>query len=481
MYRTWLIPYLEGTLDAERRRQFEARLAEDPELRAELASLRRTQPRLRQAALQLRQAEVAAAAPPAPLWPRLRERLDTRQARPLPSGPALWWAGGGLCAAGALVLAVVAGPKMPPLSEEVRTARVSKSTPVIVFRPDNAGGTPVAVNLRKEAARVAAEKQAVQPQIAVRPHPAKPPAMAPPPIAPPLPEDGEVAKRPMPVTPPVRMAKRDPGQTLLDGSEFPPAPTHSPAPLRDDTPLPFRSAANVNGEAKIRTQDRLASPASAPTPARTFSRRAQEGTPHADSPNGDPALPPAPNPRTALGGGGFGGGGTPPANAPSAAPPAPLRAFTGTMAADSSATTPSTLRQKLERTVSQPLYGTEAGAQEQQRLLQDAQQAGTLDALANQLETAPISVSRAAQQELLLGRMRAAVYETAGDLDRALSERRAVALLSTADGEDWFQLAQAEARLGNTVSAQRAYAQALRASGTSLSAAHRAIAHRNLP
>ena len=70
---------------------------------------------------------------------------------------------------------------------------------------------------------------------------------------------------------------------------------------------------------------------------------------------------------------------------------------------------------------------------------------------------------------------------SSADLNRALAERRRVALLATADGEDWFELAQTEERLGNIASAQRAYAQALRAAGAPLSPAHRAVAHQNLP
>ena len=73
------------------------------------------------------------------------------------------------------------------------------------------------------------------------------------------------------------------------------------------------------------------------------------------------------------------------------------------------------------------------------------------------------------------------IYEQGRRPDRALVERRRAALLSTADGEDWFDLAQTEARLGNTASAQRAYAQALRAPGTPLSPAHRTVARQNLP
>ena len=161
---------------------------------------------------------------------------------------------------------------------------------------------------------------------------------------------------------------------------------------------------------------------------------------------------------------------------------APAMPTLGAVAATvSGETSPLSLRQRLERTVTRPLYGTAEGAQEQQRLLQDAARAGTLDSLATQLEQEPVDASRAAVQEVLSARLLAALYEQGGDLDRALSERRRAALLPTADGEDWFELAQTEARLGNTASAQRAYAQALRAAGTPLSPAHRAAARRSLP
>ena len=60
VYRTWLIPYLEGTLDAEQRRQVGSRLGEDPDLAAEMELLRRAEPRLRRAVADLRQTQVDA-------------------------------------------------------------------------------------------------------------------------------------------------------------------------------------------------------------------------------------------------------------------------------------------------------------------------------------------------------------------------------------------------------------------------------------
>ena len=62
-----------------------------------------------------------------------------------------------------------------------------------------------------------------------------------------------------------------------------------------------------------------------------------------------------------------------------------------------------TLRQRLERTVTPPLYGTPAGAQEQQRLLQSARQDGTLGALAGQIEQGPVDAARADAQEAVQG------------------------------------------------------------------------------
>ena len=209
---------MEGALDAEQRRQFEARLAEDPELRAELAGLRRTQPRLRQAALHLRQTESAVAAP---LWPRLRDRLDTNPASRFGRGPVLWGVGG-LCAAGALVLAVVLGPNVRHPAPERRMARAVRVTTRIVSPRDNRIGTPVAEKLRqhaaqvateKQAAQVATEKQAIHPRIAARLQPVKLLPAAPP-AAPQLPRGRVTGTLPMPVAPPVRMAKREPDRLL---------------------------------------------------------------------------------------------------------------------------------------------------------------------------------------------------------------------------------------------------------------------------
>ena len=71
------------------------------------------------------------------------------------------------------------------------------------------------------------------------------------------------------------------------------------------------------------------------------------------------------------------------------------------------------LRERLERTVTPPLYGTPSGAQELQRLLLSARQDGTLDALTGQIEQGPVDAGRAAAQEAVNGRLLAAIYELA--------------------------------------------------------------------
>jgi len=516
VYRTWLIPYLEGTLDAGQRRQLEACLAEDPRLAAELEALRRTEPRLRQAALHLRQTE--AVARPAPLWPRLRERLDARPARSA-RGP-IFWGLGGLCTAGAVVLAALAlrPAASPPQHKTLMAAGGRRAAPVLMSHRDNARGTPTAARLRKHAARVAAVKRAAQPhmaarpqagpqpKVAARPQAAKPLPVAPP-FAPPLPRARVAQKLPMPITPPFQMAKREPrlDHAPLSLHDLPPAPTHSPPPLTAalppdaslPTPAPVkmhtlkvapraRKAAAVQAHGGLLSLNRTRMQAA---------RRPSEGVGRADRLEANNGLlaaaPPAAGPRGAFAGGGAGGGypgegggGTAdnaPAGQPSAAQAPPqMQAMVG--AATEADISPATLRQRLVRTVTPPLYGTPEGAQELQRLLEAARQAGTLDELATQWEQGPIVVgSGTAAQEAVATRLRAAIYEAGGDLERSLAERRAAVLLATAAGEDWFELAQTEARLSNTASAQRAYVQALRAVKYPLSPAHRAIARQYAP
>lgn len=107
-YQSWLVPYVEGTLDPRRRGQLEARLARDPALAAEAEGLRHAARRLRTAAQEQRPAEAvpAGTADSSALWPGIRERL-----RPAPRiSPGQWAWAGGLCAVATLAWAVTLGP-----------------------------------------------------------------------------------------------------------------------------------------------------------------------------------------------------------------------------------------------------------------------------------------------------------------------------------------------------------------------------------
>lgn len=112
IYRAWLVPYTEGTLDPACTAALEARLARDPALAAEAEALRAVASRLRQSAQGVASdADPRLSLAPSPLWPGIRARLVPPRPRPAPRP--LW--AGGLCAA---MLVLVAwlwhGPASPP-------------------------------------------------------------------------------------------------------------------------------------------------------------------------------------------------------------------------------------------------------------------------------------------------------------------------------------------------------------------------------
>ena len=257
MYRTWLIPYLEGALDAERRRQLETRLAEDPDLAAELTALRRAEPRLRQAITQST-ADGERRPRPAPLWPRLRDRLDVRPARP-ERGPVFWWLGG-VCAASAVVLAALAlGPRGPrgkagpdrqpteggppgrgPPRQRDRNPRGPETT--------ETGGPCGGGKARSSTASV------WPPGLRRRPC-GRSPAPA---RSAPAPTGACAGKLPMPVAPPFQMAQRDsrpPGGA--DNVGMAPPPTHSPLPSR-------RATNDLDADAMCRHMPGARRPSAAP-------------------------------------------------------------------------------------------------------------------------------------------------------------------------------------------------------------------------
>lgn len=137
-YYSWLVPYTEGTLDARRQAQLEARLARDPALAAEAEALRRTAQRLRASAQEERDA--AESGPPSSeVWPGIEARL-----RPIRrSAPRPWLWAGGLCAAAALGWATFWGPLTPHTAYSFKplnpVTTVAQQTPIMDTRPSEAG------------------------------------------------------------------------------------------------------------------------------------------------------------------------------------------------------------------------------------------------------------------------------------------------------------------------------------------------------
>lgn len=156
MYRTWLIPYLEGMLSASQRAELEARLTEDPELAAELDRMRCILPRLR-ASLR---PSVMLSQPTDPVWPRLCPQLGQPGPRRRLLTPA-WRAAGLACAI--LLLASSLSNRETALRSrraDLHWIQVLHHAPLIVFHRDNMIETPAAARLQRHALHVAAEREA---------------------------------------------------------------------------------------------------------------------------------------------------------------------------------------------------------------------------------------------------------------------------------------------------------------------------------
>ena len=111
----------------------------------------------------------------------------------------------------------------------------------------------------------------------------------------------------------------------------------------------------------------------------------------------------------------------------------------------------------LSDAVQSPLWGEDAGASQANQALMSARMAGQLDTLRDRLEAQRAQ----SPQDILTGRMLAAVYDFGFQNDLGRRERQRIVGLAGASGEDWFALAQAEARAGNTQDARAAYRHAL--------------------
>ena len=107
----------------------------------------------------------------------------------------------------------------------------------------------------------------------------------------------------------------------------------------------------------------------------------------------------------------------------------------------------------LSAALQAPLWGEDSGAAQANQALMAIREAGQLDTLRIRLEArreqSPLDIST--------GRMLAAVYEFGFQSDLMLRERRRIVEIAGAGGEDWFALAFAEERAGNTAAAKADY------------------------
>jgi hypothetical protein len=130
-YRDWLVPYVEGTLDARRRAKLEARLAQDPILAAEAEAERRVAARLRETVPSL--GSTAGEQGEQSLWPSIQARLEPRR----PSIRPLILVGGLSAATATLIGAALWGPlkPSPPVANITKIASGNGVSPVIIVIP----------------------------------------------------------------------------------------------------------------------------------------------------------------------------------------------------------------------------------------------------------------------------------------------------------------------------------------------------------
>ncbi len=472
----WLLPYLEGGLDEARRAQLEARLGEDPALAAEAKRLRRTVDGLRGAAGRMPTPENARV--PADLWPHLRARLVLEPA-PRPRARAWWVAGVGAPAAAALIVAAfwLPGWHTPDLSQHSsKPPARQKAAPSSPAHP--AMITPAPAGKPKTVVKTTLPKPAtlapLTAPVTVPTH-ANPFALTPSTPLPPQSVNGVRADQSAPAALPAPLLHPGGSASPRAAPPIPPAPASAPI-LRK--PMPPHPTTATDHDENL--------PAPAPNKA-----TATAGM------SGGAAGPVAAAPKETVNG--LGGNARQQAKSSPKAPNSPVatvseqvgqaplsarRNKTATrFAAPGAADTPNptldadpqasldSWQAALSAAVRPPLWGENEGDAQIGQALMAAREAGLLDDLRARLEARRTQSPR----DLVTGRMLAALYDFNSPGEPALRERRRIAGLEGADGEDWFALARAEERAGNSTAARAAYRHALE-SPTPPSSFHAAIA-----
>lgn len=476
--KTWLIPYLEGTLDDARRTRLEARLRADDALASELEALRAATERLRALAAS---DQTTPAAPS--LWPGVRARLEL-QARPVraPRRRLLW--AGGLAASCALAaVAVVALKPSPRLAPAAMPEAASSVASVPIVRP-RAVSKKIAVPMdavkiaaapRSKAAPVRRPDSLRFAQRAVVPPgtPLRPPLSR---SAPSAPSVARSPARPAASTArPTLMASRDVGSESANAKDVPLGLSAESAP-------------------QVKTQASPVNPAGSAPGSRSFGggasgkRSAADGSGAAGAAGREAQAPAAVKAR--INKDEIKAAPTVKPPALTVKPPAPL-AETVSDGVRLNGLTQARQRQKadtnglalglwrrgetrlalngwqdaLERAVKPPLYGDESGVKLASQTLQSVTDAGALDAFRQLLERRRTQLPR----DVVLARLLAVVYDFSGDAARARDAWERVAKTGKASSQDWLQLAEAEDKMGDGEAAKAAYQRVLDAVGPSAS------------
>jgi len=130
----------------------------------------------------------------------------------------------------------------------------------------------------------------------------------------------------------------------------------------------------------------------------------------------------------------------------------------------------------LQATSSSAVFGDDSAQLLSMQSLEDIQAAGMLSAMRQELE----QWQEQDPNNIGVRRMLAALYSVQGESSLALDQRRKAAALSTAIGEDWFQLGLSEEQAGNLNSANVDYNKALQCGDLS-NAMHANFVRQRLP
>ena len=436
-YYQWLPAYLEDGLDPAQKAQMIARLGADPALALEAQRLRPLLEALRVSKSQ----EAAAPAPassivPGDLWLRLQDRLDPAPVR-RPARQLGWLAGVGATAALAVIVALRLPQSMPtethPLSPPVH------AVPQAVPRPLNQPAEGVIKSAKTNPPPAAKALNVTINGSGLPPHPAQ--TVSPTlksitngvnnrftaPSAPASTSTTYKQRRPLTIPAPISAAETAPAL---------PQPDRARVAIANEA-----SKVHIMGEVNVLGPHPVAPIVPPPAPAPMSAQRDVLQNAYQAQ-----VSPPAAKPQAEE-------------------QPRQTHVFNRTrMLPMSQGAIPAASLEAeqaaLSAAVQAPLWGENSGAAQANQALMAVREAGLLDTLRSRLEARREQSPR----DISIGRMLAAIYEFSFQSDSALRERRRIVGIAGAGGEDWFALALAEERAGNTAAAKTDYRHAAESS-----------------